>query len=40
MKRFYPVIFAVLLVGMLVSCNRNYYSSKSSRNCGCPGQNV
>jgi hypothetical protein len=43
MKRIPLFLIVVILAGVLLSCNKNYYGrggGKAARNCGCPGQNV
>ncbi|MFM8710887.1 MAG: hypothetical protein ACKOC7_06375 [Sphingomonadales bacterium] len=40
MKLVRTLSILVFLLLLLSACSRNFYSSKASRNCGCPGQNV
>jgi len=40
MKLFRTLFVLTGLLLLLSACNRNLYTSKASRNCGCPGQNV
>jgi hypothetical protein len=40
MKQLVLGICVLVVLSAMSSCARNYYSSKASKNCGCPGQNV
>jgi hypothetical protein len=40
MKLFRTLAVLSLLLLLLSACSRNFYSTKASRNCGCPGQHV